>query len=57
MAELKFWNGTEKGRGYSFSLFPVLCICKTKWKSKREYSIEIGLWFWSMEINWFKYLM
>lgn len=54
MANIKYTNCVEKGRGYSFSLFPLFSVSKTNWKGYTEHDIGIGLWFWYVEINWIK---
>ncbi len=52
MAKIHLQSCVNKGRGFSFSLFPILTLDKTEWVNRNEYDFMIGIWFWYMEINW-----
>ena len=49
---IDFYNGISNGRGFEFSLFPVITLTKTKWKHYNEFEMLIGLWFWGLELEW-----
>ena len=49
---IEFYNAIDKGRGFEFSLFPVVTLIKTKWQSYSEYTMLIGIWFWGLELEW-----
>jgi hypothetical protein len=54
MAKIHKQSFINKGRGYSFSLFPILDFSKSLYYKKDIYTLVIGVWFWALEINWIK---
>tara|TARA_R110000850_G_scaffold65656_1_gene146626 strand:+ start:666 stop:839 length:174 start_codon:yes stop_codon:yes gene_type:complete len=52
MAKIHLQSCTNKGKGFSFSLLPILTFDKTEWINRNEFDLMIGIWFWYIEINW-----
>lgn len=54
MARIEFGSGIRKGKGYSFSLLPIVTFENMLFYDRKQYEILVGIWFWYFEISWKK---